>query len=131
MRAAVSCALLLAAVGNLACDPDNCADLPASFHLDVELEDKGEATRISLLRVDIEDDARRYYRYFEVGDAFSDGKTSIGVELDPAPTEETEITLTVAGWVTTSTATPPAAEETATVELEPNGCNRYRFELEI
>lgn len=131
MRAAIVTATLLVAAVNTACDPDNCADLPASFHLDIEIEDKDEPTRISLLRVDIESGEDHFRRYFEVGDAFSDGKTSIGVELEPAPVEETDIVLTVAGYITTSTATPPADEQTSTVELEPNGCNRYRFELEI
>lgn len=118
--------------GNLACDPDNCADLPASFHLDIELEDKDPPTNISLLRVDLEHGDLRVRRYFETGDAFSDDKTSIGVELDPAPTEEIEdLRITVAAYVTTSTRTPPAAEKTEEVELEPNGCNRYRFELDV
>lgn len=116
---------------SLACDPDNCADLPTSFHLDVELDDKEDRDRVSLLRVEVLNGADRFRRFFEVGDAFSDGKTSIGVELDPAPTEEVDIAIAVAAYVTTSTATPPAAEQTAQVELEPNGCNRYRVELDL
>lgn len=133
MRSAlVTAAALAGALLLTGCDPDNCADLPASFHLDIELEDKDEPTRISLLRVDVIHGADRVYRFFEVGDAFADDKTSIGVELDPAPTEEIDITVKVAAYITTSTATPPAGETTAdNLELEPNGCNRYRVELEI
>lgn len=131
MRALPLLALAVFWAGNTACDPDNCADLPASFHLDVEFEDREEALDVAALRVDIETPTDRYRRIFQVQDNLSDSKTSIGVELDPAPTEEVRLTVTVAAYTTTSTHGVPAAENTDSFELDPNGCNRYRFELEF
>ena len=120
---------LLVAVGNTACDPDNCADLPPSFHLDIHLEN--DETRPQLLQVDVEAGADRFRRFFEVGDAFSDAKTSIGVELDPVPAAEIELTVTVIAYSGTSSTTAELDRDSATFDLEPNGCNRYRVELDL
>lgn len=123
--------VLCASAVNLACDPDNCADLPPSFHLDVEFEDREQALQISALRVDVTTPQDRFRRIFEVADTLSDTKTSLGVLLEPAPTEEIEITVNVAAYTTTSTIGQAAAQSEDTFDLDPNGCNRYRFELEF
>jgi len=120
-----------ASLVNLACDPDNCADLPPSFHLDVEFEDREQALQVSALRIDVTTPQHRFRRVFEVGDTLSDTKTSVGVLLEPAPTEEIEITVNVAAYTTTSTIGQAAAQGEDSFELDPNGCNRYRFELEF
>ena len=129
MRARPWILALAVAVG--ACDPDDCTRLPTSFQLDLELEDKGPRTPAALLRVDVDTGAERRRRYFEVGASVQDGFTSLGVELDPAPTEESSVTVTVAASPTTSTATAPLGEVAERFELDPNGCNRFRLELEL
>jgi hypothetical protein len=115
---------------NLACDPDDCLQRPTSFQLDLELEDEGPPTPAAMLRVDVVVGEERRRRFFEVGDALSDGYTSIGVELDPAPTVETDVEVTVVAYPTTSTTTHTLGETRATLRLDPNGCNRFRLELE-
>jgi hypothetical protein len=123
--------LMLSLVGAAGCDPDNCADLPPSFHLDVEFE-VGEDTRlVQSLRVDVQTPDQQFRRIFDVADTLGDNKTSVGVVLDPAPTDDIELTVVVAVYSGTSTIGMSLAEATDTFKMDPNGCNRYRIELDL
>ncbi|MCA9549357.1 MAG: hypothetical protein KC933_04930 [Myxococcales bacterium] len=123
--------VLAATLVNLACDPDDCEQRPASFQLDLEFEDKGPPSPAVMIRVDVAYGTERRRRFFEVGEALQDNFTSLGVELDPAPTVETQVDVTVAAYPSTSTTTRVLGEVSQTLEVDPNGCNRFRLELEI
>ncbi len=122
---------ILGLIGAAGCDPDNCADLKPSFHLDVEFE-PGEDTRlIQSLRVDVQTPDNNFRRVFDIAETLSDNKTSVGVELSPAPTDSIELTVAVAVYAGTSTLGMSLAEATDTFNMDPNGCNRYRIELSL
>lgn len=130
MTRAVQGALLALALGSAGCEPDDCHALPTSFQLDIELED-GDERDLVLLRVDLDLPTERRRRFFRIGDTFLDRETSLAVELDPPLTASTTIGVALAAWTSSSTATPPRVESREEFDLGPDGCNRFRMELNL
>ena len=125
---------LLTALGALAlagCEPDDCEALPSSFRLDVEVEGERASLPVRLLLIELDVPPDRYRQTFAVGDTLADHVTSVAIEIDPPLTETTEVGVRIVAYPGTSTASVPLGEDTSEFDVNPDGCNRFRFELNV
>lgn len=116
-------------LGVAGCGESECAQLPPSFELVLEIEDDlAEAQSLVVL---LETPGGRFTRTYALDDMIlEDETTSLAVQIDPPPATETTITVT-----TTLYGLPDGEGSVLSLErqqftLQPNGCNTYSMELE-
>jgi cysteine-rich repeat protein len=115
------------ALSNLisACADEPCRDAPPSAQLEVIVDDVGRANAIRSLEVDVEIGEARWRRTFEISDELLDGKTSVVLELEPAPSTQFLLGVTIRAFGASEFITEARAEFSST----PDGCNRLRLDL--
>lgn len=108
-----------------ACGAEPCRDEPTSFQLDLSVEDPALADRVEALLVRLQLLGRSYSRSYPLTDELLDGETALAVDLEPAPTENFELTVSVQAQAGDLTL----ARGEQTFRASPNGCNRFALAL--
>lgn len=114
-------ALLLAGPG---CAEDPCRQEGATVHIDVVADEVVKATSIRELEVRLRYQGRTQTQIFRLEDELFDGKTSLSVELEPAPSEMFEVEVEVEARAS-GLRYVEATEAMAT----PDGCNRFAIDF--
>jgi hypothetical protein len=120
--------IAIAAPAIAACGTDACKSKPPGFELDVSA-DSSIATSARSLLVIIETDSNRWRKTFNLDAQFSDGSTSIAVDLDPAPTGDFAVRLTVEAYTMNDGTGQKLASSAQSFTGAANGCNRFPLNL--
>lgn len=119
-RRVSSVALSALWAGGLACAEDPCRQEGAAVHVDVVADEVVKATSIREIEVRLRYLNRTQTKVFRLEDELFDGKTSLSVELDPAPTEMFEVDLEVE-----ARASGLRYVQSTGAMASPDGCNRF------
>ncbi|MFO0728826.1 MAG: hypothetical protein U1E65_33920 [Myxococcota bacterium] len=119
--------LCLLGIGLLAlgCAEDKCKKAAPSFELDVSADAAARAGA-KTLDVVVELEGTRYEKRFELGDSFSDGATSLVVDMDPATADRVNLLITVR---LEKDQNELIAKGSQSVVAEPNACNHFSLAL--
>ena len=113
------------------CGDDDCTALPSAFELEVVLDVNGDRPALGSLRVIMEADGERWWRFYDVTTVFEDDRTSFAVELVPARAQTTPLTLDLALFTGSDGSGTLLARQRQTFQLLGNACNAFLMELEI
>ena len=127
MRGHLQLGLLCGVLAAVSCgELDECENLPASFQLDMNLADPTVGPEVVFLAFNLRADATRWQQRLVVDGALDDGRTSIAINVTPAPSERFELVVDIAALdISTSTLAAGQVEAIA----EPSGCNQFSTEL--
>ena len=125
------CPAVVLAVAGIGCGEDDCAALPSAFELEVRLDIDGERPTFGSLQVLMQAGEDRWWRIYDVSNAFEDDLTSFSVEFVPARSEPTWLTLDLALFSGPSGEGTLLARRSETFELGSDACNAFSMELEI
>lgn len=104
------------------CAIDVCSEHEPAFELEVTVDDDIEAP-VESFSVQLRWDDNAFSRHFVVGDALSDGVTTVGVDLVPAPLDEIELSTEVIGRAGAEESSQVIGRGRSKNEISPNGCN--------
>lgn len=110
-----------------ACSSDACKAEAPSFELEVQAA-SGIARVLSAIEVEIAANGQRWKKSYPLGMAFTDGVTSIGVKIEPAPTADFMVAVIVRAVDANMIV---RAAGTTNFNATANGCNRASITLAV
>lgn len=122
---------LAATVAAVGCGEDDCSTLSSAFELEVRLDIDGERPPIGSLRINLEAGEERWWRIYDVSMALEDDQTSFAVELLPARTRPTPISIELSLFTGPETSGVLLVRKEQGFQLQSNACNAFVMELDI
>ncbi len=114
--------LLVVLATTTGCPADPCEEAAPTVHLDLVLSNvsPGEVRSLEIL-LDSGDD--HYRRIYNIDGQLADGRTSLSIQIDPAPTQRFEVGFDVRAFDAPDGGGSLVGARAFVIEAEPNGCN--------
>src|SRR5687768_10960310 len=111
-----------------ACKSDPCEKASPTVRLELILAGVALAD-VRSLEILLDRGSDRFRRVYNVDDQLADGRTSLSIEIEPAPDRSFELGVDVRAFDARDGSGEVIASRAVTMQLEPNGCNDGEIEL--
>jgi hypothetical protein len=109
-----------------ACKSDPCKDAQPTVHLEL-IVDGFAPDAVDSLEILLDAGSDRFRKVYDLGDELRDGRTSISVEIVPAPSASFPLVIEVNAFDAAGTT---LGASTLRMQAEPNGCNEGEIRIQ-